>query len=394
MPKIGRNQPCYCGSGKKFKKCHGKGVDTQTAAGKDRVTRLPDGSLRISTNVPLDQLGPPFGYKELIIVPQFDERDMKPNERQPGPAGKPGEYDVTFVFARPELSLVEIREADLDFINGDSTLVIASPEPRVKGQPSGIKMDVEYTTEDGQKRSCAFMLRPNKHGRLSIALTTLSASGHRDARQNAYRALLPFLSKISFEHNTPVEIKACVTLEKSTGAQNMEFKVPFPFTNFHILSAGLHSQYILALLSFYREGMNSTSVSYSFLCFYRVIEAIYKKRNELAQGKKVRYLYTRENKITEQDLMGLPQHMDSYREFVGKKFQNIYETDLTSLRIKIAHGLLGDENPFENTPDDLTMRNRVNYLTPVAQILARLEVQNELTKKIAPQGNKEEGPQK
>lgn len=23
MPKLGRNDPCYCGSGKKFKKCHG-----------------------------------------------------------------------------------------------------------------------------------------------------------------------------------------------------------------------------------------------------------------------------------------------------------------------------------------------------------------------------------
>ena len=22
-PKLGRNDPCYCGSGKKFKKCHG-----------------------------------------------------------------------------------------------------------------------------------------------------------------------------------------------------------------------------------------------------------------------------------------------------------------------------------------------------------------------------------
>ena len=22
-PKIGRNDPCYCGSGKKYKKCHG-----------------------------------------------------------------------------------------------------------------------------------------------------------------------------------------------------------------------------------------------------------------------------------------------------------------------------------------------------------------------------------
>jgi SEC-C motif len=24
-PKLGRNDPCFCGSGKKFKKCHGAG---------------------------------------------------------------------------------------------------------------------------------------------------------------------------------------------------------------------------------------------------------------------------------------------------------------------------------------------------------------------------------
>jgi preprotein translocase subunit SecA len=24
-PKVGRNEPCPCGSGKKYKKCHGKG---------------------------------------------------------------------------------------------------------------------------------------------------------------------------------------------------------------------------------------------------------------------------------------------------------------------------------------------------------------------------------
>jgi preprotein translocase subunit SecA len=25
-PKIGRNDPCPCGSGKKYKQCHGKGI--------------------------------------------------------------------------------------------------------------------------------------------------------------------------------------------------------------------------------------------------------------------------------------------------------------------------------------------------------------------------------
>jgi len=26
QPKVGRNEPCPCGSGKKYKQCHGKGV--------------------------------------------------------------------------------------------------------------------------------------------------------------------------------------------------------------------------------------------------------------------------------------------------------------------------------------------------------------------------------
>ncbi|MGI8702994.1 MAG: SEC-C metal-binding domain-containing protein [Candidatus Limnocylindrales bacterium] len=24
VPKLGRNDPCYCGSGRKYKKCHGR----------------------------------------------------------------------------------------------------------------------------------------------------------------------------------------------------------------------------------------------------------------------------------------------------------------------------------------------------------------------------------
>ncbi len=29
VPKVGRNDPCYCGSGQKFKKCHGAAGATQ-----------------------------------------------------------------------------------------------------------------------------------------------------------------------------------------------------------------------------------------------------------------------------------------------------------------------------------------------------------------------------
>ncbi|MGB8298575.1 MAG: methylamine utilization protein MauJ, partial [Polyangia bacterium] len=263
-------------------------------------------------------------------------------------------------------------------------LVIAEPEPRSKGQPSGVRLDIAYLSRNNETKECAIMLRPNKHGRLSTAVTTLAALGYRDARDNAYRALLPFLSKMSFENNVPLEIKASVTKEISTGGQNTEFRSPFPFERFQSYSQGLHRMDILALLSFYREGMNSTSISYSFLCFYRILEAIYKRRRETAEKKKVRFSFKRENRILEGDLMGLPKRMPAYHEFVGKKFRSIYDNNLTPLRVSIAHGLLGDDNPIENTPDDLTIRSRAGFLIPIAQILSRLEIQNELTRDEVP----------
>jgi preprotein translocase subunit SecA len=37
-PKIGRNDPCPCGSGQKFKKCHGAALDDEPDGGGDDAT--------------------------------------------------------------------------------------------------------------------------------------------------------------------------------------------------------------------------------------------------------------------------------------------------------------------------------------------------------------------
>ena len=39
MSKIGRNSPCPCGSGKKFKRCHGS-LDSRDAAEAERMNRV------------------------------------------------------------------------------------------------------------------------------------------------------------------------------------------------------------------------------------------------------------------------------------------------------------------------------------------------------------------
>jgi hypothetical protein len=51
MAKIGRNDPCPCGSGKKFKKCHGTGAKATTDSGK-KSSRIQDHKRQGQTLVP------------------------------------------------------------------------------------------------------------------------------------------------------------------------------------------------------------------------------------------------------------------------------------------------------------------------------------------------------
>jgi preprotein translocase subunit SecA len=37
-PKVGRNDPCPCGSGQKFKKCHGAALEDESEAQADDAT--------------------------------------------------------------------------------------------------------------------------------------------------------------------------------------------------------------------------------------------------------------------------------------------------------------------------------------------------------------------
>ena len=49
MPNIGRNDPCPCGSGKKFKKCH---LGREDELGIEKMERLPESIARKITSLP------------------------------------------------------------------------------------------------------------------------------------------------------------------------------------------------------------------------------------------------------------------------------------------------------------------------------------------------------
>ncbi len=49
-----------------------------------------------------------------------------------------------------------------------------------------------------------------------------------------------------------------------------------------------------------------------------------------------------------------------------------------------ARGRSKPTGQSQNTPDNINLRNRSSYLAPIAQILARLEIHNQITKQELP----------
>ena len=76
QPKVGRNDPCPCGSGKKYKKCHGAdgGPPPPAAARATRGRRGPDGShTPAKTLATADDIPLALTFDDVLLLPGHSE---------------------------------------------------------------------------------------------------------------------------------------------------------------------------------------------------------------------------------------------------------------------------------------------------------------------------------
>src|SRR5262249_36543969 len=162
--------------------------------------------------------------------------------------------------------------------------------------------------------------------------------------------------------------------QTSTQNGSMTYICPFPDVPLTAPATALNTvPYIQSLLSLYREGLNSNSVNYQFLCWYKILEGInWIRGTELSAqpaGAKTGLALQRAEVLptTKEDMRKLVAELfptlDSNggqderwdhvapEEVLGWKFNRIRQDKLEQVRNKIAHMLTDAGGDLTLSPD-------------------------------------------
>jgi len=364
--KVGPNDPCPCGSGKKFKKCH-RGKPIQQA---------PPQTVLYPRGIP----GIPQYF---VTVPRF--ADANDPRNRGGPDGLPGNYGITLTLGRPGIPLVsEGQHVQQQQLRGDSYLAIAPPAIRRETLVQFDRFDIIANTPDGRFQFEGF---PNNEGFLAKFQCTVWASKFSDAIFKAIRIVAPALSDVSAQLDTPVEIRQVDAVEIRTGATHTRI-VSTPNVVALAIPANLApSEDYKAYASLYREAMNSTSMRYQFLCFYKITDGIYSRRRRLGSGATrviERMPATRED--GESWLKALyppPWEIDDFilentfpPEILDKKVSHVAEKYLQPIRLRIAHAVL-KSGELVSAPDEPDEEREIIKWLPLTKNIARRMLKNE-----------------
>ena len=388
MTKIGRNDPCPCGSGKKYKRCCGSLSQVEAAAGRAAQTKVAN--LPMQTEVP--PVGLPGQHQHLITVFRFTPPSDPRN--QIGPQGVPGDYTVTFVLERRGYNLLpERRYSFASGLRGDSHLAITKPAFTPPGNPDAIQIRIYARTEDG---NFTFKGLPNHAGYLGkIESEPFRAVSFSDAEEKAYRALASSLSNWSVHLDIPLNIYQVDSTHLASGNSRMSMSTPFWEVPFSVAPTAELKPEFRGYASLYREALGSNSPVYAFLCLFKIIEGIQSRRQRLAiEAKNAGTTFTlprrRVPEKPEERIPWLnaifpirqawdPIALDSiFRpEVLGKKFGDVIDKILARLRVNIAHALSLKSGELTLSVDELLHTQQVNNWLPLTKCIVRRMLKDE-----------------
>jgi hypothetical protein len=312
---------------------------------------------------------------------------MKGQALPAGPAnlgGNVGPYRVHFLLGRPGYPLTKEREHKfIDGIVGDSHIRIVKPKRERKLE------DADHMLLAVQGKNIRYECLANDEGFLGKVIADLTAKNVQDAENEAYGSLAPFMSAWSLNLDIPVHIETIQVTDMTTHVHSLRTRTP----HFEMNWGGdgkppFFLEEFCQYASVYREGLNTNSPFYRFLCFFKIIESIIRRRGREAEAKRAAgqnagraYEVIPEKP---EDILALLKRLYPWRdewdgmalaqtfppEVLGKKVTFVKEKFLYGIRCGIAHALL-ERGEISIILDKIEHIQEVNKWLPLCRIIAR-----------------------
>jgi hypothetical protein len=200
------------------------------------------------------------------------------------PRGSAGLYSAVLTLSRPGIRpLPEYNQTPSDALEGDSHVAITKPAYSPPGNSSATEIRATTATE------VLFSGLPNRRGFLAgFKVYPFEASDFHDAYVKAYARVAPSLSTWSAHLDLPLNVFQVDVVELASNARMIASTNPYPEMTFAGPPGLDKDEDLAALVSIYREALTSSSLTYQFLCFYKIAEALKARRDRLAKAARRR----------------------------------------------------------------------------------------------------------
>jgi hypothetical protein len=222
---------------------------------------------------------------------------------------------------------------------------------------------------------------PNSHGRLAQVRLTVTAGDFSLAENEAFDAVMPTLSRIAFDADTPLEVTGVLLTEQATqtrrfGAARVGATQPAPAL------AGDTTSELRSFLAAYREGLNANSPLYQALSFYKIIEGVTKFRTNRMRAAKKRGAPEPADPLAKEipadrgGLVGMTEwSRDNFTPYLGMSFAEIRDAVTDTIRNAVAHISPGMDLRVADYAADV---RACRAITPVLRYVARELIHDEL----------------
>jgi hypothetical protein len=147
-----------------------------------------------------------------------------------------------------------------------------------EGRPDIASLEIAIADPPMSDPGIRLKAYPNEHGFIGRIETEVEAASFDEAMTAAYGAVSATLSVWSVHLDTPLEIADMGGKDLASGAMQTSIFVPYPERPFVVSSHGKTSPDFRPYAGFYREALNSNSPPYQFLCLFKILEGVKRRR--------------------------------------------------------------------------------------------------------------------